>query len=716
LSGGTAALVPVRRRVALAVGLLGCAICMVGGGAIGTLGSASLLLVLVGRRAERTWGLAGLTAWRVGHVCALVGAMVAVAVSVDTLAVAVGMVCWLAVHRAWTGATAGDDRITLLLALLQALLGCILTVSAWLAPLFVGLAALAPVLLLLCTLSELGPRRVVGADSFLLRQPRLMLGLVAGVWGIAAVAFAVTPRLDAARLLAGGQEPALAGFNDEVDLGALGEIKDNPAIVARLRVRDAAGNSLQTPIYLRGTALDRFDGTRWSQWLTASQAPSPPRGLAVASPADRVLEIVLEPLGEPILPGLAELVAVEGVAGFDDMGWPGIRLNGVSRDGNGTFRWAGSGLRVAYRARSSLQGDGNDAGREGAPWTALEREAGRRGLWRSLPDDLDPRVAALAAAVLADPANRSGVAGLGGGAGPLDARGQMLVLEAWLRRNLSYTLVPDPSDEGQDLSGFLFVSGRGHCEYFATALAVMLRTQGVDARVVNGFFVTEWNPFGAHFVVRQRDAHSWVEARPASGSDAVEAAWVRLDATPPSDDEVLSSTLSQVQDWIGGRWSALVLDYDLGVQMAAVQQVGQVLRLPRASTPAGALAGAAAWLPLGGLLLVLVAVAVLIRRGLAALAGERRRRRRAAGPVERAWRRALRLVRRRGWDPPASLPPVEMAEWLVVQAGPAALPLRELAWLHYRVRYGGASDLLLKDDARMALAALATLQRAERSR
>ena len=63
----------------------------------------------------------------------------------------------------------------------------------------------------------------------------------------------------------------------------------------------------------------------------------------------------------------------------------------------------------------------------------------------------------------------------------------------------------------EPLEDFLFVQKAGHCEYFASALAVMLRTVGVPTRSVNGFYGGEWNSFGHYLAVRQGDAHSWVE-------------------------------------------------------------------------------------------------------------------------------------------------------------------------------------------------------------
>ena len=76
------------------------------------------------------------------------------------------------------------------------------------------------------------------------------------------------------------------------------------------------------------------------------------------------------------------------------------------------------------------------------------------------------------------------------------------------------------------LAVFLFESRAGHCEYFATAMAVMLRQTGIPARLVNGFRTGEYNALGDAWVVRQYDAHSWVEAyfKPYG--------WIEFDPTP----------------------------------------------------------------------------------------------------------------------------------------------------------------------------------------
>ena len=74
---------------------------------------------------------------------------------------------------------------------------------------------------------------------------------------------------------------------------------------------------------------------------------------------------------------------------------------------------------------------------------------------------------------------------------------------------------------------FLFDQKAGHCEYFASATALLLRAAGVPSRYVNGFLGGEWNEIGHYVDVRENRAHSWVEAYLG------ELGWMRVDATPP---------------------------------------------------------------------------------------------------------------------------------------------------------------------------------------
>lgn len=127
---------------------------------------------------------------------------------------------------------------------------------------------------------------------------------------------------------------------------------------------------------------------------------------------------------------------------------------------------------------------------------------------------------------------------------------------------------------------FLFHHKTGHCEYFATALALMLRSQGIECRLVSGFRGGDYNEIGGFYEVKEKHAHTWVEARLrpidckdsdmiATGQANNDGAWLRLDATPSSDFENAEysgrNLLDQAGDAIGfleKLWDDYVLGLD----------------------------------------------------------------------------------------------------------------------------------------------------------
>ena len=183
------------------------------------------------------------------------------------------------------------------------------------------------------------------------------------------------------------------------------------------------------------------------------------------------------------------------------------------------------------------------------------------------------------------------------------------LLEKWLQANLNYTLEL-PGEVADPLTDFLFVRKEGHCEHFATALAVMLRTRGVPARVVGGFFGGE--RVGSRFVVRAGDAHAWVEAySPVRG-------WVTLDATPDSgrggQPQAVLARFVDAYERLEELWRSRVVDYSLATQWDFVRTLirppagasadddrANDPALPQERTPTraifgAALAGVLAWL------------------------------------------------------------------------------------------------------------------------
>ena len=142
-------------------------------------------------------------------------------------------------------------------------------------------------------------------------------------------------------------------------------------------------------------------------------------------------------------------------------------------------------------------------------------------------------------------------------------------IEQYLLTRYAYSLEL-PSEKVDDpLAHFLFERGEGHCEYFASAMAVMLRGQGIPARIAAGFHGGVYNPLTDLQVIRSSDAHSWVEAY------IERYGWLTFDPTPPVPDMAGGQWLAYwlVWDALESSWSDWVLDYDVNSQLALANAV-----------------------------------------------------------------------------------------------------------------------------------------------
>ncbi|MFM9966289.1 MAG: transglutaminase domain-containing protein [Planctomycetaceae bacterium] len=143
---------------------------------------------------------------------------------------------------------------------------------------------------------------------------------------------------------------------------------------------------------------------------------------------------------------------------------------------------------------------------------------------RKLPDRVDPRVTELAARLFADCRT------------PLEKIAAVKQLFATYQYGLNIQVPP-----GHDpVSYFLLEKPAAHCEFFASGTAVLLRMGDIPCRYVTGYAGAEYNPIGKYWVVRQREAHAWVEAHlPGQG-------WVVVDATP---EDAIPGTVESFGLW-----------------------------------------------------------------------------------------------------------------------------------------------------------------------
>jgi hypothetical protein len=272
-------------------------------------------------------------------------------------------------------------------------------------------------------------------------------------------------------------------------------------------------------------------------------------------------------------------------------------------------------------------------------------------------------------------------------AGSPTAVGKVVAIIDWLGKTHEYSLEPGPTPKGVDpIEHFLFDRKTGHCEYFASAAALLLRSVGVPTRYVNGFLGGEWNDLGEYVTVRQNRAHAWVEAYLG------ELGWMRVDATPPVRSPGRMGKLRQVLDSIEFFWGRWIVGYDIGRQLDLARSLGRSVGLGsgRADAPPS---GGAAW--------PWRRIAVLVALGLGgagvALALKRRRRASTPGavgpvlghqPVGRAYRRALERLAEHGFHRRPSETPRELAARVKAAGLQGAEPFADLTELYVRARFG----------------------------
>jgi len=513
------------------------------------------------------------------------------------------------------------------------------------------------------------------------------------------VLFFLFPRFSAGYFAhASNQLSLMSGFTDEVELGAIGVIKKNTSVVMRVQT----GAPVKYPLLRwRGIALSHFDGRRWSTKEAGRQIYQPDADGWITleenrksrqRPGERVeFVILLEPITSDALFAPARLVRVRGnfagdaatyadsvhrsSLGMDSTG--SIFLNPVKNSGQ--IRYQGVSILPIVRPEEA-----NNAGSD------YPEEVSSAYL--QPPPNLDPRIPDFARRITASA--RSPYA-------------KALAMENYLRGNFSYSLNMTQNAGADPLAQFLFKSKAGHCEYFASAMAVMLRTLGIPSREVNGFLPGEYNEVAGDYIVRASDAHSWVEAYfPGTG-------WVTFDPTPPSNDATtgLLSRLGLYVDWFQLTWNEWVINYDFARQTTLARNVGQIStdwkeawrrKIQRAQDRL--MSGLTLWqarhpsLRLVMPVLLVAALLVLrmqwLHRLMSGLAFRLRAGRAAevrANPqmASRLYSELLRILERRGFRRREGETPREFAASLLMQ--PALGPVvTEFTDLYAEARFGGA--------------------------
>lgn len=459
-----------------------------------------------------------------------------------------------------------------------------------------------------------------------------------------------------------------AGLSESLDLGAGGPISGNSEIVMRVLPAPGTGPEGVARLgeryaLLRGLALEKPDGLRWEPLTTTWE-----RHVALVPPADAFLrkeaELYVAPNPQLLIPlPYGEEVDVQGPPLFTPRGGAGDSL----RWPYPTQRW----LSLAVAARGTASPPRLP---EENRWTHTRRFAALTYV---------PEEARSALAWSLELAPESGAPALK----TPEALARRLTSQL---RGFRYT-TDNPSGQAVNpLQDFMERTRAGHCEYFASALAFMLRSRGVPARVVNGYRLGAWSQEGGYFLVTQNEAHAWVEYY-----DAEAEAWKVADPTPAAPPAPGSTgwraAMRRWADAAQYRWDRYVVRFSDQDQMEGAEWIKQAARSLPSWRPGPREALAA------GLMMALLVLAwIFWVRG-----------HRSAGEDLRLHRlKALRpLVRRAGGDLAPRSGETARA-WLLrlADAQPAlAEPLKALAADVDAVAYGGGSETGLRPRVRTVL-------------
>ena len=312
------------------------------------------------------------------------------------------------------------------------------------------------------------------------------------------------------------------GFSEKVDFGSFGEVKLDPTIVMRVEL---TGN-VRGAYYWRGMTLNYFDGISWKNTLKGKTWIYKKGERFNIKPFKKeratIQRVFLEPMDTDVIFGLSEIAAVEAKGSI------------LFIDNSGAlFLPIKKGKRFDYIVYSVHD------------MPVLKEE---KNDYLQLPSGIE-RISRLAHSIT-DGKN-------------IDSE-RAATIEKFLGENYTYSFALSPPPEGiSPIEDFLFISKKGYCEHYATAMVLMLRSLGIPARIVTGYSGGEMNEYGGYIILRQSNAHSWVEA-------VIDGKWRRFDPTPPVLLERPSASALFI-DMLIMKWDRYVVAFSVSDQKEIIK-------------------------------------------------------------------------------------------------------------------------------------------------
>jgi len=326
---------------------------------------------------------------------------------------------------------------------------------------------------------------------------------------------------------------ASTGFTDKVRLGNVSDIQEDTTVILRAHMERVPEDLL----YWRGIVLDNFDGTSW----TSLHSGGPDSNRSPRMTGRQVKQtIYLEPYGNRYLFALDKPAS--------------LSLRYAKKTSALTYTLSEKIFRrIRYESASTLS--------DLLPEQRIDRSAYLQMPERALAKTRD-LVKTLSS-------------------GGTEEETTQAILRFLRDGEYRYSLKDLPVS-GNPLEDFLFRYKYGNCEYFASAMAVMLRIAGIPSRVVGGYKGGYYNDAGEYYLVPQKNAHVWVEAYMESRG------WLRMDPTPGGIENFVSGPsrdlffrVKLLMDSMNYYWNALVINYDLAKQVSLFHTIRSGIRNPR---------------------------------------------------------------------------------------------------------------------------------------
>lgn len=389
-----------------------------------------------------------------------------------------------------------------------------------------------------------GEHETVGAALLGLSASMIVASLV-----LTAAIFISFPRLGLGFMSLSTTGQPISGFSNRVKLGEVGLIKQNSSVVMRVEFkRNGKSYRPRSQVLWRGVTLDHYDGNTWSStlptvWTRYNRMGRGVKLFAMETPRNLVAQSVfMESFHSPV-----------------------IFTYGLPLSISGSFKNLVMDQGFAFKSEDANFGPRrfnfvSDISRPQANFT--------QAVYIDTPKLFPDRFLQLprTSQRMTDLAAR-----FSGTGDPPEVIARKIL--HYLTTGFGYTLNMERQGGMSAIDEFLFIRREGHCEYFASAMVLLLRQNSIPARLVNGFMGVEWNDLADYMIVRQTHAHSWVEAYlPGQG-------WRVFDPTPPDPAAVSSAhALELGLDVLRLYWQRYVVKYSLEDQVALVNFFNQGTR------------------------------------------------------------------------------------------------------------------------------------------